>query len=226
VTDYYSSKLSAKRLEQAYDVASPRVRKYLNAELNHVIGKIRHDDIVLELGCGYGRVLSNLAGKAREAVGVDVSSSSLNHGQEKLGGTNNTALLRMDAATMGFRDRTFDTVICIQNGISAFHVDQRTLITESVRVTKPGGIALFSSYSDKFWEHRLNWFESQAKAGLIGEIDHEKTADGIIACKDGFTASTVRPDDFRALTSHLNVDAQIVEVDESSVFCEIVRLAP
>ena len=226
MSDYYSSKLSAKRLEQVYDVASPRVRQYLDAELNHVLGKIRRGDIVLELGCGYGRVLSNLAGKAREVVGVDVSSFSLNLARETLARTNSNALFQMDAATLGFRDRTFDTVICIQNGISAFHVDQRTLITETVRVTKPRGIALFSSYSDKFWEHRLNWFESQAKAGLIGEIDHEKTVDGIIVCKDGFTSSTVRPDDFHALTSHLNVDAQIVEVDESSVFCEIVRLAP
>jgi 2-polyprenyl-6-hydroxyphenyl methylase/3-demethylubiquinone-9 3-methyltransferase len=132
----------------------------------------------------------------------------------------------MDAAALGFRDRTFDRVICIQNGISAFHVDQRTLITESVRVTKQGGIALFSSYSDKFWEHRLDWFEAQSKAGLLGEINHEKTGNGIIVCKDGFTASTVRVDDFLALTSHLNVDVKIVEVDESSVFCEIVRLAP
>ena len=225
MSDYYSSKLSAKRLEQAYDVASPRVKQYLNAELNHVLGKIRHDDIVLELGCGYGRVLSNLVGKDSEVVGVDVSSSSLNLAREKLGRTHND-LLRMDAASLGFRDRSFDRVICIQNGISAFHVDQLTLVTETVRVTKPGGIALFSSYSDKFWQHRLDWFEAQAKAGLLGEINHEKTGNGIIVCKDGFTASTVRADDFLALTSQLKVDAKIVEVNGSSVFCEIVRLAP
>jgi len=226
VIGYYSSKLSAKRLEQVYAVASPRVRQYLNAELNHVLGKIRQDSIVLELGCGYGRVLSNLAGKVREAVGVDVSSSSLNLALEKLGRIKRNALLQMDAASLGFRDRTFDHVICIQNGVSAFHVDQLVLITESVRVTKPGGIAFFSSYSDKFWQHRLDWFEAQAKAGLLGEINHEKTGNGIIVCKDGFTASTIRANDFLALTSHLNVDAQIVEVDESSVFCEIVRLEP
>ena len=224
VSDYYSSKLSAKRLKQVYDVAPSRIRQYLNAELNHVLDKIRHDSIVLELGCG--RVLSNLAGKSQEVIGIDASSSSLNLARETLVEINNSALLRMDVATLGFRDRSFDSVICIQKGISAFHVDQRTLIIESVRVTKPGGIALFSSYSDKFWQHRLNWFEAQARAGLIGEINHEKTTDGIIVCKDGFTASTVRADDFLALTSHLNVDVQIVEVDESSVFCEIVRLAP
>lgn len=226
MVDYYSSKLSARRLKEVYDVVSPRVKQYLNAEVNHVLGKIQQGSIVLELGCGYGRIISNLAGKVREVVGIDASSPSLNLARETLDSVGNNSLFRMDAATLGFRDRSFDSVICIQNGISAFHVDKRVLITESVRVTKPGGIALFSTYSDKFWQHRLEWFEAQAKAGLIGKINLEKTREGVIVCEDGFTASTVHSDDFLELTSHLNVHAKIVEVDESSVFCELVRLAP
>ena len=227
VSDYYSSKLSAKRLKQVYDIASPRIKQYLNAELNHVLDKVQQGHIVLELGCGYGRVLSRLSGKARKAVGIDASSFSLNLARDRLGdATEDHALLQMDAATLAFCDGTFDRVVCIQNGISAFHVDRRTLIAESVRVTKPGGLALFSSYSDKFWNHRLRWFEAQAEAGLIGGIDHEKTGNGVIVCKDGFTASTVRASDFLSLTSNLNVHVRIVEVDESSIFCEIVRLAP
>ena len=225
MSDYYSAKLSAKRLKQAYDIASPRIQQYLNAELNHVLSKIRHDDIVLELGCGYGRALPSLASKAREVVGMDSSAPSVKLARQTLN-LDNIALFRMDAATLGFRDRSFDNVICIQNGISAFHVDQRTLIAESVRVTRPGGAAFFSSYSDKFWKHRLDWFEAQARAGLLGEINYAKTTNGTIVCKDGFTATTVHTEDFLALTSHLNVDAEIVEVDESSLFCEIVRLDP
>ena len=52
----------------------------------------------------------------------------------------------MDAAALGFRDRVFDVVVCIQNGISAFKVDRRALIAEAIRVTRPGGSVLFSSY--------------------------------------------------------------------------------
>ncbi|MCK4311038.1 MAG: class I SAM-dependent methyltransferase, partial [Methanomicrobia archaeon] len=57
--------------------------------------------------------------------------------------------------------------------------------------------------------------------GLLGEIDHEKTRDGMIVCKDGFTATTVRSHQFLALTAELNLNTKIVEVDESSLFCEI-----
>jgi 2-polyprenyl-6-hydroxyphenyl methylase/3-demethylubiquinone-9 3-methyltransferase len=127
----------------------------------------------------------------------------------------------MDAVELGFRDRQFDTVICIQNGISAFGVDQRTLIEEAMRVTRSGGIVLFSSYSERFWENRLEWFRIQSEKKLVGEIDDEATGNGVIVCKDGFKSSTVKPDDFVRLTSNLDIDPIITEVDNSSVFCEL-----
>ena len=224
MSEYYSQKLSATRLKQVYDIAPPRVRRYLDAEVTHVLEKIRPGDLVVELGCGYGRVLPRLAGKAGWVIGIDTSVPTLEFAQETLDAISNCSLSLMDAARLGFRDRAFDCVVCIQNGISAFHVDQQALISESVRVTRPGGNILFSSYSDKFWKHRLEWFELQSEAGLLGAIDYERTKDGAIVCKDGFTATSVRGEDFLALTAHLNVDVRIVEVDESSVFCEITPL--
>jgi hypothetical protein len=96
------------------------------------------------------------------------------------------------------------------------------LIAESLRVTRGGGRVLFSSYSEKFWKPRLEWFELQAAHGLLGEIDWDATGDGVIVCQDGFRATTVSPDEFRSLASEFDVRAHIEKVDESSVFCEIV----
>jgi ubiquinone/menaquinone biosynthesis C-methylase UbiE len=221
VSEYYSHKLSAVLLKHVYDMAPARVRQYLDAEVNHVLEKIRPGDLVIELGCGYGRILPKLAEKAGWVIGIDTSVPSLEFAQETLDAIPNCSLSLMDALKLGFHDRAFDCVVCIQNGISAFHVDQRTLISESVRVTRAGGIVLFSSYSDKFWKHRLEWFELQSAAGLLGEIDYDRTMDGVIVCRDGFTATTLDAEDFRALTANLNADVRIVEVDESSLFCEI-----
>ncbi|MCK4432590.1 MAG: class I SAM-dependent methyltransferase, partial [Methanomicrobia archaeon] len=200
MSSYYEDKLSAVRLKRCYELAPPRVRQYLEAEIDYVLRKIRPGDIVLELGCGYGRILPPLAQKARMVIGIDTSLASLVLGREILFGISNCRLLNMDAVQLAFCDRVFDCVVCIQNGISAFHVNRQDLIRESVRVTKLDGTVLFSSYSDKFWEDRLNWFQLQSEAGLLGEIDHEKTRDGMIVCKDGFTATTVRSHQFLALT--------------------------
>jgi 2-polyprenyl-6-hydroxyphenyl methylase/3-demethylubiquinone-9 3-methyltransferase len=187
-----------------------------------VLERIHEGDLVLELGCGYGRNLPKLAGAAQWVIGIDTSLATLKLAKKDFRALSKCLLAGMDAVRLGFQEQVFDCVVCIQNGISAFHVDQRALIDESIRVTKPNGIVLFSTYSDKFWNHRLQWFELQSEAGLLGEIDYEKTKDGVIVCKDGFKATTVRCEDFLALTAHINADVRIVEVDESSLFCKIL----
>jgi|WetSurMetagenome_2_1015567.scaffolds.fasta_scaffold04255_7 SAM-dependent methyltransferase len=226
MSGYYREKLSAHRLERVYAIAPPRVRRYLDAEIDYVLARVRPGDAVLELGCGYGRVLGPLAAKARNVWGIDTSGESLALARATIASAANCSLARMDACRLGFRDGAFDRVVCIQNGISAFHVDARELVRESVRVTRPGGLALFSSYSEAFWEDRLEWFALQAAEGLVGEIDRERTRDGEIVCADGFTATTVGARRFEALAEELDLSARIFEVDSSSVFCEIEAGAP
>lgn len=221
MTNYYRDKLAAQRLKRCYDIAPPRVRQYLQAEVDHVLRKIRPGDMVLDMGCGYGRIFRRLAEKAGRMIGIDIALDNLLLGRKMGLGEANGVWLQMDAVLLAFHDQVFDVVICIQNGISAFHVDPKNLIRESLRVTKPGRIVLFSSYSEKFWEDRLRWFELQSEAGLLGEIDRAKTRDGVIVCKDGFTATTFRPQQFLSLAAELGVAARVEEVDDSSLFCEM-----
>ncbi len=221
--DYYSMLLSANRLKRVYEIAPFRIREYLEAEIEHVLRHIHPGDHVLELGCGYGRVLPFLAKKAGFVAGIDTSFSSLQLGLQLFPGLPGLQFLQMNAIRLAFGSRVFDCIICIQNGISAFHVDQRTLMEESFRVAKPGGIILFSSYAERFWEDRLAWFRLQAQYGLVGPIDELQTRDGVIACRDGFTSTTVTPEQFRLLTHGLDVQTHIVEVDGSSLFCEMTR---
>ena len=82
-------------------------------------------------------------------------------------------------------------------------------------------MVLFSSYSHRFWVERLKWFEIQAKEGLIGEIDYHATGNGVIVCKDGFRATTVDAGRFRSLAAALGLVPNIIEVDGSSLFCEL-----
>jgi ubiquinone/menaquinone biosynthesis C-methylase UbiE len=219
--NYYSENLSAERLERCYTVAPPRVQQYLHMEIKHVLDRIGPGDIVLELGCGYGRAMEPLCEKALLVIGIDTSPSNIEYGHTYLHGVRNYRLFQMNAAELKFPDDMFDVVLCIQNGICAFHVDKITLVREAVRVTRPGGRVFFSSYAEKFWEDRLEWFYLQSREGLLGEIDERKTRNGIIVCKDGFEVMTAGEEEFRSLASEIGVESIIEEVDESSIFCEI-----
>jgi SAM-dependent methyltransferase len=127
----------------------------------------------------------------------------------------------MDAAGLGFSDQSFDLVFGIQNFVSACKVPPQELLRECLRVARPGGRILLSSYAEQFWPHRLEWFRQQAAEGLLGAIDEAATGNGVIICKDGFKATTFSTNEFTALTDAMEVEAKIYLVDDASVFCEI-----
>lgn len=215
---YYSNKLSASRLKQCYDLAPPRVKQYLQAEVDYLLSYINSNDSVLELGCGYGRVLAQIGHRTPNAVGIDTSIDSLIYARSGFTNPVRGSLVAMDATRLAFRECSFAVVACLQNGIAAFNVDKRRLFEQALNVTQPDGVTIFSSYSARFWDHRLNWFRLQSEVGLLGEIDDEATGNDVIVCKDGFRSGTVLPEEFENLISGLDVVVEIEEVDESSWF--------
>jgi ubiquinone/menaquinone biosynthesis C-methylase UbiE len=220
---YYEDRLSADKLLRCYEIATPRIKQYLDAEIEFVISNVRGADLVLELGCGYGRVLRAVSPFVSKIVGNDISRASLELARLYMKPYANYRLIQMDASNMAFHSCLFDAVFCVQNGISAFAVDEKRLIGESVRVTKNNGVILFSSYSPKIWQERINWFRAQSREGLIGRIDEEQTRNGTIVCKDGFIAITVTGRQFVKLFEEFRLDASIIEIDGSSVFCRVTK---
>jgi SAM-dependent methyltransferase len=141
---YYTERLAAERLRACYDLAPPRTKAYLEAEIEFVLAKTMPSMLALELGCGYGRVLEGLLPRVRVACGIDTSPFSPRMALDYLGRNPSLRLASMDSVQMGFRDRAFDLTICIQNGICAFAVDQQQLFREAVRVTRSGGLVMFT----------------------------------------------------------------------------------
>jgi 2-polyprenyl-6-hydroxyphenyl methylase/3-demethylubiquinone-9 3-methyltransferase len=220
---YYEDRLFGSKLRQVYDIASPRIRQYLDSEARFVIENVQGARRVLELGCGYGRAMREVAPHVARMVGNDLSRGSLELARSYLRHSRNCDLVRMDASRLAFRDETFDAVFCIQNGISAFGRDRHELVEQAVRVAKEGGVVLFSSYSPRIWADRLDWFRAQSGAGLLGEIDESRTRDGTIVCKDGFRATTVSGEEFGTRFAEVGQTATIHEVDESSIFARVVK---
>lgn len=223
MSNYYSDRLNANNLKRCYEIAPPRVKQFLEAEINHVLSKIHPTDKILDLGCGYGRVAIRLVEKAKQVTGIDISKENIQLARELFKKNSKLRFYEMDAISLTFPDDFFDITLCVQNGISAFKVNPEQLIREAIRVTKAGGTLLFSSYSEKFWEERLKWFQLQAEQGLIGEIDYDLTKNGVIVCKDGFRAITYSGQRFLELVSLFKVEASISEIDNSSVFCEMKK---
>ncbi len=214
--NYYAEKLNSQKLFQVYETQIPRVKQYLQAEIDFVKGNLSNTQSVLELGAGYGRIIRELAPYCGSIVGIDISVESVELGNEYLKDYPNASIVAMDVHRIKF-PRPFDVILCLQNGLSAMRADS-TVIHKILDSVAPGGTAYFSSYSTKFWDFRLKWFEEQASKRLLGKIDYNETKDGVIICSGGFKATFHSTEDFEKIGEELGYPYQVQEVDESSVF--------
>ena len=94
MTNYYSKSLHSNRLKKCYDVAPERVKQFLEAEIDFVLDKTMVDAIVLDLGCGYGRVTTRLAAKANAVVGIDISGENLRLAGKMAGNSRESPILK------------------------------------------------------------------------------------------------------------------------------------
>ena len=221
--NYYAQKLNSKRLFKVYQTKIPRVQQYLEAEISFVKDNLTGSERVLELGAGYGRIVKELAGNCKSIIGIDISEETVSLGKEYLKDSSNAEIVTMDVNNLTFQEK-FDVILCLQNGLSAMKITSLDKIAKILGKVVTGGKVYFSTYSEKFWEYRLMWFKEQAEKGLLGELDLEKTKDGVIMCKDGFKAITSTPKDLKKIGELSGYQYQVQEVDESSIFLTIIKI--
>lgn len=221
MSNYYADMLNAQNLFRVYETNLPRVKQYLDAEVDFVRKNLLGSEHVLELAAGYGRIVKALAPYCGSIVGMDISAENVAWGEAYLKDCPNASMVAMDAHKMTFDD-AFDVILCLQNGLSAMQANP-AVVNSIINLLAPGGTVYFSSYSAKFWDWRLAWFEEQASKGLLGEIDYDRTKDGVIICKDGFKATTYSPESLKEIGDTIGLPYQIKEVDESSIFLIIKK---
>jgi len=223
--NYYSKNLNAKRLYEVYQTKYPHVKAYFESEISFVKNGLCTLDHVLELGAGYGRIMKELAPSCKTIYGIDISEDNVAFGREYLKDVPNSKLTVMDAhqITLEAFEVPFQAVLCLQNALSSMKVEPFSYVKKIMTLLSPGGRVWISTYSPKFWSHRLLWFQEQAEKGLLGEIDMEQTKDGTIVCKDGFRAITHSQKQLAEIGEASGYPYEVKEVDESSSFLLITK---
>ncbi len=103
----------------------------------HCVGKD-----VLELGCGTGMILKEVAPIAQSAKGIDISPGMLE--QAKARGLD---VMVGSATELPYEDASFDVVYSFK--VLAHIEDIRQVMNEVARVLKPGGMAALEFYNPK-----------------------------------------------------------------------------
>lgn len=125
---------------------------------------IKHDDIVLDVGCGGGININRMAKNAKKVYGIDYSIESVKLSRqvnEKLIDNGKVEIHEGNVKDLPFDDDTFDIVTAFETVY--FWPDIEKCFGEVKRVLKPGGtflIGMESNGSDnfimKFWKHFID----------------------------------------------------------------------
>jgi SAM-dependent methyltransferase len=101
---------------------------------------------VLDIGCGAGIDLVRLARAGATAWGLELSRGSLAMARRHLEvGNQQAVLVEGDAARLPFPGNSFDLVLCL--GVLPFAPDPAGIVTESRRVLRRAGTAIFVTYN-------------------------------------------------------------------------------
>lgn len=106
---------------------------------------------VLEVGCGTGLIMNRIAGKARRAVGIDIS-----HGMLQQAVARGLDVAQADVTALPFADESFDVVYSFKVLAHVAQIDRA--MQEMARVTRPGGYLLLEFYNP----HSLRYLAKKA----------------------------------------------------------------
>lgn len=103
---------------------------------------VRKGNRILDLGCGWGRVLKPVMDRGGDAIGLDISLKMLQAARKHLSKHNHTAvLLRGDATRLPFADASFDMVYSLLVLQHLSKENGREVFSEVHRILREGGEA-------------------------------------------------------------------------------------
>lgn len=104
--------------------------------------EIQPGELILDVGCGYGRLFSLYIQRKTKIYGIDVSPRMIEEARKIFGEYENIELRVMNAESLDFRDNMFDKIICY--GTFDGLLCQNEALEEMSRVLKPGKLLLLS----------------------------------------------------------------------------------
>jgi len=101
---------------------------------------ISSDDVVLEIGCGVGRVGKHMATHCRRWIGADVSSNMLRFAAENLRASDNAEFVELSGYNLSsIASESVDVVYCTVVFPHLSQWDRYSYVEDAFRVLRPGG---------------------------------------------------------------------------------------
>lgn len=181
------------------------IQNFLDGEIEFIREHINPNKTILEVGCGYGRLLGILSERAKKVVGIDFSKRMVTMAKAKLAGKGNVKIYLMGANKTMFKDENFDYVVCLDNSFGNMPNIELNVLKEMTRVCKKGGEVIVSVFSDNAKEVQI---ENYTRIGLKG-IKDDGTA---VHTQEGFYSRRFTKEELTKLFSQCGLKCKILKI--------------
>ena len=147
---------------------------------------------VLEVGCGTGLILKEIAPVARKAVGIDISPGMLAQARER-----GLDVHEATATELPFDDESFDAVYSFK---VLAHVEEiERAMCEVSRVLRPGGRAALEFYNRRSLRYLIKRLKQPNQVSDVTTDDMVYTRYDTLKDVRGYLPSNLRVDDVRGI---------------------------
>ena len=181
------------------------IQEFLDGEVKFVKEHLVKGKTILEIGCGYGRLLEILSGSAKKVVGIDFSQRMISLAKERLKNHSNVEVDIMEANALKFEDNFFDYVVCLDNSFGNMPNIEEEVIREMKRVCKKDGEIIISVFSENAKDSQI---ENYKRIGLTEVKDTGKA----IRTGEGFYSRRFEKKELIDIFEKIGLKCRIIRV--------------
>lgn len=112
--------------------------------------KFKKTDVVLDIGCGYGRFGMHVRDTVEKVVGIDINPDNISYAKQYVGDKFEGHVVDLSKGLLPLTDNSVDKII-MENVLTFLSKDQQVeLFKEIKRVIKPGGIIAFNIENSEY----------------------------------------------------------------------------
>ncbi len=160
-----------------------KLKEYLQAEEEKIKQYCQENrpDLVLEAGCGRGRIIETIMPYCKKIIGVDYSPTMARFCSERFKSNPNIRIYEGDISQTHFQDGYFDLGILAFNTLGNTDTNKERVLLELRRVLQPQGKLLVSVYSERARDIQYETYQKLGLDILKEENDRIHTREGLVS---------------------------------------------
>lgn len=168
--------------------------KAFDKEKELLLKHVTKDSVFLDIGCGLGRILKDLAPHVKKVIGLDNDPEAIEKSKENIKEFDNVNVILGDAESLEFEDKSFDFVGILGGTISNLGNSAKKVFSEVKRTLKDEGLFFCSSWNEDALEERLKFYDKH----YAGQFEYNKET-GHVEVLDKFVSAQFSGEQLKVL---------------------------